>query len=350
MNENSKIPVYYKEDIFDGFAGKNILVTGGGGFLGSYVTKKLIANGAIVTILNRRKYPELEKEGARSVECGLEDFEGVRKACAGMDMVFHIGAKAGYWGKYSDYYNANVKGTENVIKACHANSIYKLIYTSSPSVVSDDCDLLNVNEEIGYAKKYLCYYSQTKAMAERLVLSANDEKSLLTVSLRPHLIWGPGDNQIIPRLIDPVRAKKLKIIGTGLNKIDITYVENAADAHLQAALALEKGSKVCGQAYFISQGEPVYMWEFVNRILKGVNLPELSQKVPFLAAYYIGAAMEFFYKTLNLKGEPPMTRFIAFQFSSHHYFDISKAKRDFGYNPRITTEEGLKRLINSLKG
>lgn len=349
MNENSEM-LRFNNKLFNKFEGKKILVTGGGGFLGSYVTKKLIANGADVTILNRRKYPELEKVGARSFECALEDFDGVRKACRGIDMVFHVGAKAGYWGKYSEYYNANVKGTENVIKACRANGIYKLIYTSSPSVVSDDCDLLNANEEISYAKKYLCYYSQTKAMAERLILSANDEKSLLTVSLRPHLIWGPGDNQIIPRLIDPVRAKKLKIIGTGLNKVDITYVENAADAHLQAALALEKGSSVCGQAYFISQGEPVYMWEFVNRILKGVNLPELSRKMPFWTAYYMGASMEFFYKFFKLSGEPPMTRFIAFQFSSHHYFDISKAMRDFDYKPQISTEEGLKKLIEFIKG
>jgi len=327
----------------------NALVTGGGGFLGSAIVKRLIEKGFSVTILNRRKYPELEKLGVRSVECDLADNAKVSDACAGMDMVFHAGAKAGFWGTYAQYYDANVRGTTNIIDGCLKHGVKKLIYTSSPSVVCDDADLINADESTPYAKSYLCYYSETKAEAERRVLRNNGTNGLLTVSLRPHLIWGPGDNHLIPRVIEAVKKGKLKIVGNGLNRVDVTYIDNAAEAHIQAAEALSKDSKTAGSAYFISQGEPVLLWEFINKILLGMSMEPLDKKIYFRFAYALGYCFEKFYGALHLSSEPPMTRFLASQLSKHHYFNISRAKNDFGYKASVSTADGLKKLIEYLK-
>ncbi|HNY10036.1 MAG TPA: NAD-dependent epimerase/dehydratase family protein [Candidatus Wallbacteria bacterium] len=327
----------------------NALVTGGGGFLGSVIVKKLVEKGVNVTILNRHKYLELEKLGVRSVECDLADNVKVSDACAGMDMVFHVGAKEGFWGKYEDYYDVNVRGTTNVIDGCLKHGVKKLIYTSTASVVFADTDLMNVDESTPYAKNHLFYYSETKAEAERRVLRNNGTNGLLTVSLRPHLIWGPGDKQIMARIIKYVKKGKLKIVGNGLNRVDITYIDNAADAHLLAADALSKDSKLAGSAYFISQGEPVLLWEFINKILLGVGIEPIDKKVSFGFAYRLGFCLEKIYGALFPSSEPPLTRFIASQFSKHHYFNISRAKKDFGYKASVSTEEGFKKLIEYLK-
>lgn len=328
------------------------LVTGGGGFLGGAVVKRLIERGFQVTILNRRRYPEIEKLGATSILADLGDAAKVVEACSGMDAVFHTGAKAGFWGDYQDYYLSNVLGTKNVIDGCLKHGVKKLIYTSSPSVAYNDEDAVFINESAPYPEKYLCYYSRTKAEAERLVKAANGRGGLMTVSLRPHLIWGPGDNHLIPRVIKAASEKssfkRLKMVGDGKNRVDITYIDNAADAHLAAFDALTPGSKACGSVYFISQGEPVVLWDFVNRILKGVGVPPLERRVSYGFAYAAGAVLEGIYSLFRIKSEPRMTRFLAAQLAHSHYFDISRAKSEIGYEPKVSTEEGLARLIAEL--
>jgi len=332
-----------------------VLVTGGGGgFLGRALTKKLIERGYRVSVLNRRRYPEIEKLGAESIMADLSDAARVVEACAGMDAVFHTAARAGYWGDYNGYYATNTLGTKNIIDGCLKYGVKKLVYTSSPSVAYNAEDVLNINESAPYPGKYLCYYSQTKAEAERMVVAANGRGGLLSVSLRPHLIWGPGDNNLMPRVIkaafEKSEFKRVKIVGDGLNKVDITYIDNAVDAHINAFDALTAGSKAAGSVYFISQGEPVVLWEFINSVLRGVKIPPIEKKVSYCFAYFVGAVLESIYSVFGIKSEPCITRFLAAQLSHSHYFDISRARNEIGYQPKVSTEEGLKNMIDYLNG
>lgn len=265
-----------------------------------------------------------------------------------MDAVFHVAAKAGVWGAARDFESINVDGTRNVVAACRAQGVPKLVYTSSPSVVFGRDDLCGVNESQPYPSRYLAAYPRTKAVAERMVLEANDPK-LATVALRPHLIWGPGDPHLIPRVIDRARRGKLRQVGDGKNLVDITYIDNAAEAHVLAADALTTASACAGRAYFISQGEPVALWQWLNQLLDAVGAPKVTKRMSVGAASVLGGVLERAYTLLRLPGEPIMTRFVANQLAKSHYFDISAARRDFGYAPRVSLTEGMSRLVGWLR-
>ena len=321
------------------------LVTGGGGFLGRYIVEKLIARGDSVRVLGRNRYPELEKLGVETVQADLRDPSAVTRGCEKIDVVFHVAALPDIWGKWQDFYSINVQGTKNVLAGCKAQGVSRLVYTSTPSVVFGRSDLCNIDETCPYPDRYNCYYPATKAMAERLVIAANGRDGLLTTSLRPHLVWGPRDNHLIPKVLQRAQARQLFIVGDGLNNVDITYVENAADAHLQAADHLRAGSPVAGQVYFISQGEPVLLWGFLNQLLERLGIPKVTKAISYRTARSVGAALEMMYALFSLRTEPRMTRFLAAQLAKSHYFDISKARRDFAYEPRISTREGLERLV-----
>jgi len=327
----------------------NALVTGGAGFLGRYIVEKLMLRGDSVRVLGRSRYPELERLGVETVQADVRDEAAVVRACQNVDVVFHAAALPAIWGRWEDFYSINVEGTRNVLTGCRVNGVPRLVYTSTPSVVFDESDLCNVDETFPYPTRYTCYYPWTKAMAERSVLDANGEDGLLTTALRPHLVWGPRDNHLIPRLLQRARARKLFIVGDGSNKVDITYVENAADAHLEAADHLQAGSPVAGQTYFISQGEPVVLWEFVNELLERLGMPKVTRAISYGAARSIGALLELVYRVFRLSEEPRLTRFLAAQLARSHYFDITRARRDFGYCPRITTSDGLARLVSYLE-
>ena len=210
-----------------------LFVTGGGGFLGLAIVRQLCAQGHEVVTFSRGNYPALEQLAVKHFRGDLSEYALLKQAMMGCEAVFHVAAKTGIWGKYEDFYKANVIGTENVLRACRELGIRNLIFTSSPSVVYDGKDSEGQNESLPYPKKYDAYYPQTKAIAERLVMAANNA-SLKTVSLRPHLIWGPEDPHFLPRLFEKARAGKLRIIGTAPNLVDCIYVDNAAKAHLQA--------------------------------------------------------------------------------------------------------------------
>jgi len=325
------------------------LVTGGGGFLGRYIVERLLARGDSVRVLGRGGYPELDTLGVEGVQADLRDRDAVIKACRAIDVVFHVAALPAIWGKRKDFYGINVEGTKNVLTGCKVHAAPRLVYTSTPSVVFDQSDLRNVNETYPYPDRYNCHYPATKAIAERCVLDANGKDGLLTTSLRPHLVWGPRDRHLIPRVLHRARTGQLFIVGDGTNKVDITYVENAAEAHLQAADHLKPGSPVAGQAYFISQGEPVVLWEFINQLLEALGIPRVTKSISYAAARSIGAVLELLHTVLPLSGEPRMTRFLASQLARSHTFDISKARRDFAYHPRVTIGEGLERLVAHLQ-
>ncbi|REJ94582.1 MAG: NAD-dependent epimerase/dehydratase family protein [Planctomycetota bacterium] len=320
------------------------LVTGGGGFLGRYIVEQLLDRGEDVRIFSRRDYPELSELGVTVVQGDLRDESAVQNACRDVETVFHCAAIPGVWGPWKLFYEINTVGARNILTACRSNGVRKLIYTSSPSVVYDGNPHENADESLPYPDQYLCHYSHTKALAEREVLEANDPDRLLTLSLRPHLIWGPRDNHLIPRLIRKARTGRLRRVGDGRNLISVSYVENAARAHLQAADALQPGSPVAGRAYFLNEPEPVNLWDFVNAILRRAGLPPVERSITAKAAWRIGAALERIYGVLRITSEPPMTRFVASQLSQSHYYDISAARRDFGYQPQISIEEGLQRM------
>jgi nucleoside-diphosphate-sugar epimerase len=276
----------------------------------------------------------------------LGDVAAVRRAVEGCDVVFHAAAKPGVWGNYREYFNTNVVGTENVVVACRDARVTRLVYTSSPSVVHSGGDLEGANETLPYPQHFEAHYPRTKAIAERKVLEANGPE-LGTVSLRPHLIWGPGDNHIVPMIVEQGRAGRLRRIGSQSKRVDAVYIDNAAHAHVLAADRLEPESPIAGKAYFIAQGEPIPVWDLVNKILAAAGLPPVVRSVPFAVAYAAGASLEAIYTLCRLPGEPPMTRFVARQLSTAHWFDLSAAKRDLGYEPVVSMEEGLRRLRES---
>jgi nucleoside-diphosphate-sugar epimerase len=320
---------------------KNILITGGGGFLGKAIVRQLLVKGHRVASFSRRTYPDLHHLNVRQLSGDIADAGSVDDAVRGRDAVFHVAAKAGVWGALEDYHRPNVIGTRNVIAACRSGRVPMLIYTSSPSVVFDGGDMQGVDESAPYPSHYHAPYPQTKAMAEQAVMAAADD-ALKTVALRPHLIWGPQDNHLVPRII--ARAESLRRVGDGNNRVDTIYVDNAARAHVLAMEALEKNSAVSGRVYFISDDRPIPLWEMVDRILDAGGKPALTKTLSPKAAYWIGALMEWAYRTFSISGEPRMTRFVARELATSHWFDISAAKRDLGYTADVSIEEGLKRL------
>ena len=322
---------------------QEVLVTGGGGFLGRALVERLLAEGYRVRSYARNDYPDLRALGVTVLRGDLADRQAVQNACSGCAVVFHNAAKAGVWGDYESFYRANVIGTEHILKACRAEGVERLIYTSSASVVFGDADIEGGDESFPYPEHPRSPYTATKAMAERLVLAANSS-SLKALSLRPHLIWGPRDTQIIPRIIAQARAGKVRRVGDGKNKVDTTYIDNCVDAHLKAASALEQGDRAAGRAYFISNGEPVNLWDFVNVILGLAGIPPVTRSIPKGLAAVAGGVLESVHLALKLSGEPRMTRFLAEELATSHWFDISAARRELGYVPAVSMAEGLKRL------
>lgn len=319
------------------------LVTGASGFLGGALARRLREQGYAVVVLQRSPAPELEALGIAVRRGDLADPRAVRDAAAACDVVFHVAAKAGHWGAYHEYYASNVLGTQAVIDACLAHGIRRLVYTSTPSVVHAGGDLEGIDESAPIATHFRAHYPATKAEAERRVLAANSA-TLSTVALRPHLIWGPGDRHLLPRIIARAKAGRLRFVGPPGKRIDTTWIDNAVDAHLAAAERLMPGAAHAGRAYFISNGEPIAAEDMINRLLDCAGLPPEHRRIPYPVAFAVGALMEAAWTLLRLRGEPWMTRFLAEQLATAHWYDISAAARDFGWRPRVSLEQGFARL------
>lgn len=323
------------------------LITGGGGFLGSAIVKALLSKEYDVKTIQRSDYPFLREWGVETVRGDLTQTDDINAAADGCDIIFHVAAKAGVWGDYDDYYQANVVATKNVIDACKKNNISYLVYTSTPSVVFDGSDEEGINESVPYSRYFFNAYQKTKAEAEQLVLTETSD-SLKTVALRPHLLWGPGDPHLVPRVINRAKAGRLRLVGKTTNKVDSCYIDNAAQAHILAANCLLTNANCAGKAYFISNGEPLMMPELINKILAAANLPPVTKTLNETTAYYLGVVFENLYKLFNIKQEPIMTRFVARQLASSHWFDLSAAKQDFAYQAEVSIDEGMRRLKESL--
>ncbi len=325
-----------------------VLITGGGGFMGMALIKRLIAEGHKITSYSRREYPLHWALGISSIQADIRDQEALEKACKGKDLVFHLAAKVGIWGDYKEYESTNVTGTFNVIKACRKQGVGRIVFTSSSSVVFDGSDLEGINESHPYPANHGSHYASTKAMAERLIIEANSEK-LKTISLRPHLVWGPYDSHLIPGVLKRAGSGKLRRIGDQEYFIDTTYIDNMVDALMLAAYGLESNPEAAGKILFITNGEPARVWDFINSIIQIAGYPPVHKKIPERLATLAAGTSEWFHHLFKIKSEPFMTRHAIREMCTNHWFDITNAKEILGYNPRVSYADGFKYLKDYLK-
>lgn len=320
------------------------LITGGGGFIGSALACELVKIGFRVTSFSRNDYHALRNKGIDIKRGDISDTSSVLKACEQMDIVFHVAARAGTAGHYRDFYRTNVTGTANIIQACKMNKIKYLIYTSSASVVFNGKNIEGADESLPYPSRPLSYYTATKAIAEQMILQANSP-ILRTISLRPHLVYGPGDNHLIPEIISKAANGRLYKIGKCRNLVDVTYIDNVVVAHINAAQSIINNPDVTGKAYFITNGEPVLLWDFLDMILQVSGLEPLKERVPVWTAYMISHVAEIFHR-IFMNDQETLTPFIVSELTRSHWFDISRARRLLDYEPVISNTEGLKKMKN----
>ena len=331
-----------------------ILITGGGGFLGSELGRQALARGWEVASISRGRYPELEAAGVTCFRADLatevpEDESSVlRRALRGRDAVFHTAAKAGIWGPRDAFWAANIEATRNVLEATLREGVPRLVHTSSPSACFTGASEVMADETLPLATSFLAHYPESKAIAERMALEANGGALAVTVQ-RPHLIFGPGDPHLLPRLVDRGRKKRLKRVGDGSNQVTLCYVANAAAAQLAAAEALAPGAPHAGKAYFIGQDAPVLLWEWVDELFAALGVPPVRSSISQAAAERIGKVCETLWRILPLKGEPPMTRFVAGQLATSHSYTMEPAARDFGWRPAVGMDEAMEHTLAWLR-
>lgn len=325
-----------------------VLVTGGSGFLGSHIIEQLREQGHQARSMARSPQPELEARGVETIKGDICSEQDAARAVKGCDAVIHTAAMVGAWGKEDQFFKVNVEGTRVMLKAAREAGIERFVFTSSPSVVFDGTPLINAGPETPYPTSFPTPYASTKAESERVALAADDPAGMRVTALRPQLMWGPGDPHLLPMLMKKAEAGKLRVVGDGKARVDITYIDNAARAHLDALDALGKPvgeDHPGGKAYFISNGEPVELWSWISALMKQMGAPAPGGAVPRQAAWLAGWATEVFWSLLGKQEDPPLTRYVALKMSTDQYYDLEPARRDLGYVPSISMEEGLQRLL-----
>ncbi len=314
------------------------LVTGATGFLGGALTRRLHSIGWDVTALGRNasKIDQLESEGIHTLQIDLKDKSAMLAACKNQEIVFHCAAFPSPWGNFEKFYQANVIGTRNVIRGCEEHKVKRLVYVSTPSLYFGYSSRMNV-KETDELPEPVSNYAATKILAEQ-ELDQAFEKGLATIAIRPRAIFGPGDTVIFPRLIPRLQSGRLPILGDGENVVDLTYIENVVDALL---LCAESSANTLGKKYNISNGEPVKLWKLVERICAELNLPTPKRKISYPTANAIATVMELFYTLIPTHPEPPLTRVSVSMMANNTTLDITAAKNELGYQPKISVDEGF---------
>lgn len=317
------------------------VVTGGGGFVGLALTRRLRELGVEVRTIQRNRYVELDACGAIQYTSDLGDPRlDLSKILTGADVVFHTAAKVDMWGPYEAFYQANVQVTQRLLDAARQAGVHRFVFTSSPSVIARHENLCGVDESQPYPLSYLAHYPATKAEAERRVLGANT-REFKTVALRPHLIFGPGDRHLIPTVLERARAGRLPQIGAGTNRSDFCFIDDCVEAHLCAARALDINPNAAGRPYFITQGEPMPLWDWIHQVIRRSNIAPTQKKVPAALAYGLAFMCELFSKMLPWIGEPRLTRFLVSQMSTEHFFSIEAARSELKFTPQYTMQAAL---------
>ena len=322
-----------------------VLLTGATGFLGRAIMRRLVEAGHTVTALVRASDTRLVSDGAVPFEGELTSLDAVVAAASGSDAVVHCAARADAFARLDEYYDANVRGTDNVLAACEIGSVRRLVFTSCAGVVVDRTDLAGVDETQPMPARAPTPYLATKALAERRVLAANGAQ-LATVALRPPILWGPGETRWLPRIAALARAGRLRLFGDPSTKIDSCYVDNAADAHLAALERLETGAAIAGNAYFIGQGEPLSAEAFLNSLLRAAGYPAETRRVSAPVAHLLAATAPLRRRVTG--SDPLLTAESLALFGRTAWFDIGAARRDLDYTPRVAMAEGFARVSSHL--
>lgn len=316
-----------------------VLVTGASGMLGGAVARQLAGRGDDVTVLQRRP----SGLGLPEHLGDVSDLGAVRSAMTGCDAVIHLAAKVNVVGAWPDYLSANVDGTRNVVAAAKELGVARLVYVSSPSVAHSGSSLVGAPAGEADVARARGSYSRSKAWAERVALRAHSD-CLAVVSVRPHLVWGPGDTQLIGRIVERGRAGRLALVGSGHALIDTTYVDNAADA---LVATLDRAPQAGGSAYVVSNGQPRPVAEILGSICAAAGVPGPKLQVPYRAAWLVGAAVDTWWGARGRVDDPPITRFLAEQLATAHWFDLRRTREALQWAPRVSLEEGFERLARS---
>ena len=319
-----------------------VLVTGGTGFLGRYIARALLARRDAVSILGRNfgGVQDLVADGARPLQVDLRDRAAVVEACRGMDAVCHSGALSAPWGPRAEFFATNLGGTQAVLAGCRQHGVGRMVYISSPSVIFNGRDHVNLNETAPYPRRFTSVYALTKKLGEDAVNACPEVPAVI---LRPKALFGPGDQSLLPRLIAAARAGRLPQIGSGRNLVDLTYVENAAEA---AVLALSAPA-AAGKTYTITNGESRPLWEVVRLVLAGLGIPAPRRVVPLWLAWSAALMMEG--AAAQSGREPLLTRYSVLILARTQTYDIRAARRDLGYQPGISLQAGIEKTMQELR-
>lgn len=321
----------------------DVLVTGGTGFLGQHLAAMLLDCGHNVRLMGRNMASArvLLERGATPVVADLREKDAVMTACEGAEVVYHAGALSAPWGRRADFFEINIGGTESVLAGCLKHRVRRVVYVSSPSVVFDGSDQQLLREDAPYPRRFASVYSLTKKLGEDRVRAAS-RQGLETVIVRPKAIFGPGDTSLLPRLIDAARRNRLPQLGDGRNLVDLTYVGNVAHALLLAV----GSAQAINKTYTITNGEHVPLWEVIRVVLQRLHLSTNLRRVPLPVALAAASLME---ATARVMGrEPLLTRYSAAILARTQTYDISAAKRDLGYTPLVSIDDGIERTLQAL--
>jgi nucleoside-diphosphate-sugar epimerase len=313
-----------------------VLVTGATSLLGGAVARRLQARGDDVTVFQRRP----SELGFREVLGDVADRSAVDTAVAGVDVAVHAAARVSVVGPWSAFAKTNITGTANMLDAARTAGVTRFVYVSSPSVANAGKSLVGAPAGRADPDRARDHYSRSKASAELSALAAATD-GFSVVAVRPHLVWGPGDTQLVGRIVTRARQGRLAVIGSGGALIDTTYIDNAADAIVAAA---DRADGLSGRAFVVSNGQPRPVRELLNRIASAAGLEPPRLRVPVGVARAAGSVLERAWARLQREGDPPITRFLAEQLSTAHWFDQRETREALGWQPLVHLDEGFARL------